>query len=65
MITRAKFATLWHHFSIIYGDGSVGSVGQKIGGKVGENIKLGITDPKAGFTNACAIRMSYAFNRGC
>jgi hypothetical protein len=37
-------------------------VGEKIGGKVGQNITLGITDPKAGFTNACAIRMSYSLN---
>jgi hypothetical protein len=49
---RPLFAPLWHHFLVIYGDGTVRAVGQKIAGKVGENIKLGETDPKAGFTNA-------------
>jgi hypothetical protein len=53
---------MWHHFSVIYGDGSVPSVGNRIGGKVQENIELGVKDPKAGFTNACAIRMSYSLN---
>lgn len=35
---------------------NVSDVGQVIGGKVQENIKAGV------FKNACAIRMSYAFN---
>ena len=38
-------------------DLSVAEVGEKIGGKVGLNIKNGT------FQNACAIRMSYAFNK--
>ena len=38
-------------------DLSVAEVGEKIGGKVGLNIKNGT------FKNACAIRMSYAFNK--
>ena len=38
-------------------DLSVSEVGEKIGGKVGLNIKNGT------FQNACAIRMSYAFNK--
>ncbi len=59
---RPQFQTMWQQFSIIYGDGSLSSVGRKIGGKVEENIELGIRDPKAGFTNACAIRMSYSLN---
>lgn len=59
---RPSFQTMWHHFVAIYGDGSVPSVGKKIGGKVQENIELGVKDPKAGFTNACAIRMSYSLN---
>ena len=37
-------------------DLTVAEVGEKIGGKVGLNIKSGT------FQNACAIRMSYAFN---
>lgn len=53
---------MWHNFIAVYGDGSVPSVGKKIGGKVQENIDLGVKDPKAGFTNACAIRMSYSLN---
>ena len=59
---RPKFQAMWHQFASIYGDGTVVSVGNKIGGKVKENIDLGVKDPKAGFTNACAIRMSYALN---
>lgn len=37
-------------------DLSTSAVGKLIGGKVEENIKAGF------FTNACAIRLSYAFN---
>jgi hypothetical protein len=59
---RPMFQTMWHSFISVYGDGSVPSVGRKIGGKVQENIELGMIDPKAGFTNACAIRMSYSLN---
>jgi len=59
---RPKFQIMWHHFITVYGDGSVPSVGEKIGGKVQENIELGVKDPKVGFTNACAIRMSYSLN---
>jgi hypothetical protein len=59
---KPMFQTMWHHFVAIYGNGSVPNVGEKIGGKVRENIELGIKDPKAGFTNACAIRMSYSLN---
>lgn len=62
MAARPPYATMLAKFNTIYGDGSVRSVGTKIGGKVGENIELGVRDPNAGFTNACAIRMSYAFN---
>jgi len=53
---------MWSRFIEIYGDGEITSVGKKIGGKVEENINLGITSPDLGFTNACAIRMSYALN---
>lgn len=35
---------------------------KRIGGKVQENIDLGVKDPKAGFPNACANRMSYSLN---
>jgi hypothetical protein len=62
MSGRSTFSSMWSSFLFIYGDGTVQSVGKKIGGKVGQNIELGIKDPKAGFTNACAIRMSYALN---
>jgi hypothetical protein len=60
--SRPSFGIVWQHFIAIYGDGSVLSVGKKIGGKVNENIELGVKDPKAGFTNACAIRMSYSLS---
>jgi hypothetical protein len=59
---RPMFQIMWHHFVTIYGDGSLRSVGEKIGGKVQENLVLGETDPVNGFTNACAIRMSYCLN---
>lgn len=59
---RPMFQIMWSHFVTVYGDGSVPSVGKKIGGKVQDNIELGVKDPKAGFTNACAIRMSYSLN---
>ena len=59
---RPIFQTMWHHFVTIYDGGSILSVGKKIGGKVQENIELGVKDPKTGFTNACAIRMSYSLN---
>ncbi len=62
MVPRPAFLTMWSKFNEIYGDGTVASVGKKIGGKVEENIKLGEKDPESGFTNACAIRMSYALN---
>lgn len=61
-LPRPMFHTMWHNFITVYGDGSVPSVGKKIGGKVEDNIELGVIDPKAGFTNACAIRMSYSLN---
>lgn len=63
MSARPAFSSMWTNFTTIYGDGTVTGVGAKIGGKVGENITLGVTNPKAGFTNACAIRMSYSLNR--
>jgi len=59
---RPLFLIMWNNFIYIYGDGGVSGVGEKIGGKVGENIELGKKDPKMGFTNACAIRMSYCLN---
>jgi len=59
---RPKFLTLWGNFISAYGDGKVTSVGNKIGGKVKQNIDLGVKEPNLGFTNACALRMSYALN---
>lgn len=59
---RPAFLTMWKHFATVYGDGSVVSVGKTIGGKVQQNIELGRTDPVNGFTNACAIRLSYSLN---
>lgn len=53
---------MWNRFSYIYGDGKINTVGEKIGGHVKQNIDIGKKDPLHGFTNACAIRMSYALN---
>lgn len=57
---RPLFLNVWQRFSEI--NVSVDKVGDIIGGSVGVNIRLGVNDPVAGFTNACAIRMSYALN---
>lgn len=59
---RPKFLSIWGSFKSVYADGNVTSVGNKIGGKVKHNIDLGVSDPNLGFTNACALRMSYALN---
>jgi hypothetical protein len=59
---RPPFAQVWTHFKAIYGSGTVASVGTMIGGKVLANIQLGQKNPNVGFTNACAIRMSYSLN---
>ncbi|WP_186301642.1 type VI secretion system amidase effector protein Tae4 [Denitromonas halophila] len=60
--SRPTFSAMWANFSTIYGDGKVTTVGAKIGGKVAENIDIGVKDPNLGFTNACALRMSYSLN---
>jgi hypothetical protein len=54
---RPQFAQAWGLFQRIYGDGTLTTVGNQIGGKVKANIDAQI------FTNACAIRMSYVLNR--
>lgn len=54
---------MWSAFKVIYGDGTLPSVGDRIGGKVKENIDMGQRDPRAGFRNGCAIRMSYSLNK--
>jgi hypothetical protein len=50
------------NFKRVYGDGSLTNVANVIGGKVAININMGIKEPSIGFTNGCAIRMSYALN---
>lgn len=60
MSIRPVFLQAWQNFSDI--NVSVSLVGKKIGGNVGLNINLGEQDPEQGFTNACAIRMSYTLN---
>jgi hypothetical protein len=60
MSVRPTFLQAWRNFSDI--NVSVSLVGKKIGGNVGLNISLGEQDPSQGFTNACAIRMSYTLN---
>ena len=57
---RPNFLQAWQRYNEI--NISVLDVGKKIGGNVGLNISLGEQDPLQGFTNACAIRMSYVFN---
>ena len=61
-VPRPRFSTMWAHFATIYGDGEITTVGNTIGGKVKENIDLGVKEPTLGFTNACALRMSYSLN---
>ena len=56
---RPTFASAWTRFQEIDGDGSLGFVGNKIGGQVKKNFDLG---ESGGFTNGCATRMSYVFN---
>ncbi|MGO2155019.1 MAG: type VI secretion system amidase effector protein Tae4 [Serratia proteamaculans] len=60
MMNRPSFQQAWQRFNEINLD--IVEVGKKIGGNVGVNIELGINDPLQGFTNACAIRMSYTLN---
>ena len=57
---RLKFDTMWKHFSTV--NVNVPTVGEIIGGKVQQNIIIGMTHPNDGFKNACAIRMSYALH---
>jgi len=54
MSNRPSFLTMWANFQQV--KTTVAGVGVIIGGRVGDNIKAGI------FTNACAIRVSYALN---
>ncbi|EOD3494093.1 type VI secretion system amidase effector protein Tae4 [Cronobacter malonaticus] len=60
MASKPNFLQTWQRFSEVNVPVSV--VGQKIGGKVGVNIKIGENSDTEGFKNACAIRMSYALN---
>ncbi len=62
MARRPSFFTMWSNFATIYGDGKLTTVGNKIGGKVQENIVLAEKNPLLGFNNACAICMSYSLN---
>lgn len=59
-MSRPSFLQAWQRFSEI--NIAVPEVGKKIGGNVEFNIELGEKDPLQGFTNACAIRMSYTLN---
>lgn len=61
-VPRPSFQNMLMNFTSIYGSGSIETVGKTIGGKVKQNIELGVKDPLHGFTNACAIRMSYSLN---
>ncbi len=61
-ITRPSFSSMWANFITIYGKGDIIDVGNMVGGKVKQNINLGVQDSKLGFTNTCAICMSYALN---
>ncbi|MBH3003123.1 type VI secretion system amidase effector protein Tae4 [Serratia marcescens] len=60
MMSRPSFQQAWQRFSEINVD--ITDVGKKIGGNIGLNIELGVNEPLQGFTNACAIRMSYTLN---
>ena len=58
---RPKFDTMWKHFSTV--NVNVPAVGEIIGGKVQQNIEIALKDPRYGFENACAIRMSYSLHQ--
>ena len=58
---RPKFDTMWKHFSTV--NVNVPTVGKIIGGKVQQNIEIALKDPRYGFENACAIRMSYSLHQ--
>lgn len=55
-MARPSFNSAWAAFMEVRV--SVADVGKKIGGKVQQNIEMPF-----GFTNACAIRMSYVLNK--
>lgn len=55
---RPKFRPLQMHFTTV--NVPISKVGDIVGGKVKENIDIAITNPKQGFENACAIRLSWA-----
>lgn len=60
MVLKPSFIQAWSQFKKV--NVSVADVGKLIGGNVGINIDLGARDPRQGFTNVCAIRMSYVIN---
>jgi hypothetical protein len=52
---------MWQHFSTV--NVGLSEVGKVIGGKVQQNIEIGLKDTQHhGFENACAIRMSYSLH---
>jgi hypothetical protein len=55
-MARPHFSAAWAAFNRVYGDGTLTSVANLLGGKVKENIDSGV------FTNGCAIRMSHVLN---
>lgn len=61
-LPRPLLAAAWKKFNYIYNGGDLIAMGDKIGGKVKYNIDLGKEKPHLGFTNGCAIRMSYVLN---
>jgi len=56
---RPRFNRAWKFFSLV--NVSVPSVGKRLGGKVGDNIKIPEED-KGKWKNACTIRMSFVLN---
>lgn len=61
-LPRPTLAAAWQKFNYIYSGGDLVATGDKIGGKVKYNIDLGKESPQLGFTNGCAIRLSYVLN---
>lgn len=57
---KPRLQIMQKHFATI--NVPIPKVGAHIGGKVQQNIEIGLADSQNGFHNACAIRMSYALH---
>jgi len=61
MYRRPSYDLAYGHFKHVLGDRSLEHVAAMLGGKVKTNIEIPIE--QGGFSNACAIRISYVLNK--